>query len=108
MAADKVEFIEFVNSTGDTTDRALYRISEGEDWLFSVAVGLSGSIVATLATSDTEIYRLLPEYGRRYVERHLASNPGWEAANLGKTDAYLDVTSSMFDRSDFFASPPTA
>lgn len=60
MPANTVEFLEFVESTGDTTRRALYRVSQRDEWSFSVGVGLTRSVAATLSIADTEIHERLP------------------------------------------------
>lgn len=106
MTADRVEYVELVESTGDTTRRALFRVYERDEHLFSVGVGLARTAARTLGMTDEDVYRRLPEFGRRHIERHLASNPGWEATNLGRTDAALDVTTGSFDPAEFKSIAP--
>lgn len=108
VTPDRVEFVEFVEATGDTTRRALYRVFEGDEHVFSVAVGLTRSVLPGLDLTEDEIYERLPAYGKAHVERHLEMNPGWAPANLGSVDARLDVSTSDFDSGLFLKLPPLA
>lgn len=105
MVADRVEFLEFVESTGDTTRRALYRVYEGDEHLFSVGVGLSRTAFRTLGLSEEELDASLPDFGRRLVEHQLAMVPGWEAANLGRKDVRLDAGIADLDVVPYRSAP---
>lgn len=107
VAADNVEYLELLDPSGDTTKWALYRVFEGDEHRFSVKVALTGSAARLLPLNDEEICQRLPEYGRRQVERRLALEPGWEAANLGRTEVELRVSTDGLDVDEFLAAGPT-
>lgn len=68
MTAKRIEFVHFVEKTGTTTRRALFRVFEDDDLLCSVKSGVSYSLLATLGIGEEEGERLARQYAPRRIE----------------------------------------
>jgi hypothetical protein len=97
----RVEFVEFVEKTGATTRRALFRVFDNEEWMFSVVAGLTYSLLSELRVSEDVVSDAQLQYAQRLINARLKTDPAWVERSRGDNEVVFDLDSYNVDKAEF-------